>query len=92
MTRKIDNLLERLARHYGWNDRLDEEKAKSVFKSLLDETTAQTVTAINVKDGVLYVRMNNAAARSNLSYRLSSLLQQINEALGTPFLQEIRLA
>lgn len=92
MTGKIDHLIERLARHYGWNYRLDEEKAKSVFKSLLDEATAQTVTALNVKDSILYVRMNNAAARSNLSYRLSTLLQQTNQALGRPFLHEIRLA
>lgn len=92
MTGKIDHLIERLARHYGWDDRLDEEKAKSVFKSLLDDATAQTVTALNVKDSILYVRMNNAAARSNLSYRLSSLLQQTNQALGRPFLREIRLA
>lgn len=92
MTGKIDHLIERLTRHYGWDDRLDEEKAKSVFKSLLDDATAQTVTALNVKDSILYVRMNNAAARSNLSYRLSSLLQQTNQALGRPFLREIRLA
>lgn len=92
MTGKIDHLIERLARHYGWDDRLYEEKAKSVFKSLLDDATAQTVTALNVKDSILYVRMNNAAARSNLSYRLSSLLQQTNQALGRPFLREIRLA
>lgn len=92
MTGKIDHLIERLARHYGWNYRLDEEKAKSVFKNLLDEATAQTVTALNVKDSILYVRMNNAAARSNLSYRLSTLLQQTNQALGKPFLHEIRLA
>lgn len=92
MIRKIDQLLENLARHYGWEHRLDEEKAKSVFKSLLDEATAQTVTELRVQNQILYVRMNNAASRSNLSFRLSSLLDQTNQALGKPFLLEIRLA
>lgn len=92
MARKIDNLIERLARHYGWEDRLDEEKAKDMFRSLLDEATAQTVTAVNIHKGILYVQMNNAAARNNLSFHLSGILRQINQNIGKPFLREIRLA
>lgn len=91
-TKKINGLIEQLAQAYGWEDRLDEEKAKSLFQSLLDEATAQTLTAVHIQNGILYARMNNAAARNNLSYRLSELLQQVNAALGKPLLREIRLA
>ncbi|MCM1169362.1 MAG: DUF721 domain-containing protein [Bacteroides sp.] len=91
-TKKINGLIEQLAQAYGWEDRLCEEKARSLFQSLLDEATAQTLTSVQIRNGILYARINNAAARNNLSYRLSDILQQINAALGTPLLREIRLA
>lgn len=88
---KLGNLINRVARHYGWEEDLDRQKAESAFMALLDADTAQTITHLKVKENVLYVKMNNAAARSNLSYRLSELLNQVNAAVGQDLLQEIRL-
>lgn len=85
------DLIEQIARLYGWNGRLTEEKAKNVFRNLLDEPTAKSISALNIRNKILYVQTNNAAARSNLSYQTSALLQQVNSVLGQAFLKEIRL-
>lgn len=85
------DLIEQIARLYGWNERLTEEKAKNVFRNLLDEPTAKSVTGLRVHGNILYVQINNAAVRTNLSYRTSTLLQQVNSVLGQAFLKEIRL-
>lgn len=82
-------LIARIAELYGWKERLDEEKAKTVFKNLLDESTAKSIMQVSVRNRILYVRINNAAARSNLAYRTSTLVQQINSVLAYPFIEAI---
>lgn len=44
-----------------------------------------------VKDGVLHVYITSGPLKSELSFRRSSLLDEINRILGRPVLREIRL-
>lgn len=44
-----------------------------------------------VKDGVLHVYITSGPLKSELSFRRSSILDEINRILGRPVLREIRL-
>ena len=89
---RIDDLITGLSRDLGWDERLAQEKAKRIFVASIGEKTALAVTALTVRNRILHVKLDNAAARTDLSYRTSALLKEINAALGGPILESIRLS
>lgn len=83
-------LIARLARFYGWEEHLRAEQAKNIFWELVNEETTRTIASLSISNSILYVRFTNAAARQNLSFRTSEILQEINRRLGQSFLSSIR--
>lgn len=77
----LHDILRKMSGTYGWDSHLAEEHAKEVFKSLLDAKTADHLVSLFVHDGLLFARLDSAAARQELSYRKEMLRQAINEKL-----------
>lgn len=87
----IGTVLGRVIGHYEWEGRLTQEKAKKLFLKTIDPALARTVTRLQLNDGILYVRMNSAAAKENLLFDLSRIRNEINRKLGREILRDIRL-
>lgn len=85
----LHDIIETISSRYGWDSHLAEEHAKEVFKSLLDAKTADRLVSLSVHDGVLFARLDSAAARQELSYRKEMLRQSINEKLHGEVLKTI---
>lgn len=76
--------------HKG-SDYLDEQKAIQAWPKVVGPFIASHTIDLSVKNGVLYVRVDSDALRSELSYSKSLLLKNLNEKVGKEILKEIVL-
>lgn len=95
-TENIADVLQALTRQYGWEDRLDEEKARQVLLDLLDEPTRRHVLSVRFdknssRKGVCYLQTDSAAARQNLSFHLEKLKAEANRLAGAEVISSLRL-
>ena len=95
-TENVADVLQALARQYGWEDRLDEEKARQILLDLLDAPTRAHVLSVRfdknpARRGVCYLQTDSAAARQNLSFHLEKLKSEVNRLVGAEVISSLRL-
>lgn len=87
----ISEILNGVAAYYGWEEKLEEEQAKALLGSLVGETMAGHIRRVSFSKGVLYVHIENSAARNELMYRTSCIREEINRRLGRETVLSIRI-
>ncbi|MDE6493501.1 MAG: DUF721 domain-containing protein [Bacteroidales bacterium] len=87
----ISELLSGLAAYYGWEDKLEEEQAKTLFRELAGKKIDRHIRRLSFSKGVLYVHIENSAARHELMYRVGRLQEEINGRLGRQVLRAVRI-
>lgn len=85
-----DLIKEYIELHKGPNY-LDEQTAIQAWPEVVGSFIASHTIDLSVKNGVLYVRVDSDALRSELSYSKSLLLKNLNERAGKEVLNEIVL-
>ena len=95
-TENVADVLQALARQYGWEDRLDEEKARQILLDLLDAPTRAHVLSVRfdknpARRGVCYLQTDSAAARQNLSFHLENIKGEVNRLVGADVISSLRL-
>jgi predicted nucleic acid-binding Zn ribbon protein len=76
--------------HRG-SDYLDEMKAINLWPKVVGPFIASHTIDLSIRNGVLYVRVDSDALRSELSYSKSLLIKNLNEKVGKEILSEIVL-
>ena len=95
-TENVADVLQALAHQYGWEDRLDEEKARQILLDLLDAPTRAHVLSVRfdknpARRGVCYLQTDSAAARQNLSFHLENLKSEVNRLAEADVISSLRL-
>ena len=70
---------------------LDEVKVINSWPKVVGPFIASHTIDLSVKNGVLFVRVDSDALRSELSYSTSLLMKNLNEMVGREILKEIVL-
>ena len=85
-----DLIKEYIVMHKG-PDFLDEMKAVDAWPKVVGTFIASHTIDVSIKKGVLFVRVDSDALRSELSYSKSLLLKNLNERVGKDVVNEIVL-
>ncbi len=86
---KIGDALTELLDTYKLNGKLNEIKIVEGWKSTLGTMINNHTKSIKVQNGKLFVKLDNAALKNELSYSKTKLIQSLNEYVGTEVIQEI---
>ena len=70
---------------------LDEVKVINSWPQVVGPFIASHTIDLSIKNGVLFVRVDSDALRSELSYSTSLLLKNLNEMVGKEMVKEIVL-
>ena len=76
--------------HKG-SDYLDEHKAIQCWPKVVGPFIASHTIDTSIKNGVLYVRVDSDALRSELGYSKSLLIKNLNDLVGKEMVTEIVL-
>ena len=72
-------------------DYLDEVKVINAWPKVVGPFIASHTIDTSIKNGVLYVRIDSDALRSELGYSKTLLMKNLNEIVGKEILKEIVL-
>lgn len=83
--------LDALVSAYGLRERLDEQAVASFWDELAGGMVAKHTVSIKLRRGKLYIKVDSAPLRQELTFMREGLINTINGKLGRPVVQEIML-
>ena len=86
---KIGDALTELLDTYKLNGKLNEIKIVEGWKNTLGTMINNHTKTIKVQNGKLFVKLDNAALKNELSYSKTKLIQSLNEYVGAEVITEI---
>ena len=87
----LDSVLAEWIRENGLEKPLLEHRVVEQWGEILGKTIARYSRDIEIKDGMLRVRITNAALRQELFEQRFRLTQKLNDAVGGDVVKDIRL-
>ena len=87
----LDSVLAEWIRENGLEKPLLEHRIVKQWADILGKTIARYSRDIEIKDGMLRVRITNAALRQELFEQRYKLIKKLNDAVGDEVVKDIRL-
>lgn len=78
-------------RETGLEQSVLDVQIEEVWPKVMGETVKKLTRSIEVKNGVLYIRVNSAALKTQLFENRFELIKKLNEAVGAPALKDCRI-
>lgn len=78
-------------RESGLEQSVLDVQIEEVWPKVMGETVRKLTRSVEVRDGVLYVRVNSAALKTQLFENRFELIRKLNEAVGAPALKDCRI-
>lgn len=88
---KLGDLIKEFIVMHKGPDFLDEMKAVDAWPKVVGTFIASHTIDVSIRKGVLFVRVDSDALRSELIYSKSLLLKNLNERVGKDVVKEIVL-
>lgn len=87
----LKELVNQMLRAYGLGDRLDEVSLIKSWEEVVGKMIAKHTADIFFKNGVLYITLDSAPLRQELSYAKTKLIDKLNEHAGRRMVVDINL-
>ena len=78
-------------RESGLEQSVMDVQIEEVWPRVMGQTVQNLTRSIEVKDGMLIVRVNSAALKTQLFENRFELIRKLNEAVGAPALKDCRI-
>ena len=85
----LGNVLNRLLERYGLAQRAQEITALNLWPEIVGEKIARVTEARDVREGRLFVRVENSVWRNELYYIKQNIIQELNLRLGQNVIYDI---
>jgi len=89
--RKIGDIIKQLMQNPKLSDKLKKIDALSVWEEIIGEQLLKYIIEQKIFNGILYVKLNSAVVRNELSYKKSELINKINHKSGKTIITDIIL-
>lgn len=90
-TQTIGEALSAFLRESGLDKPVYEHQLMERWPEVVGEMAAKLTYKLEVRDGVLYVRLRSAALKAQLFELRHDVVRRLNEAVGTTVIHDIRL-
>ena len=87
----ISQALVAYIRESGLEQSVLDVQIEEVWPKVMGETVRKLTRSVEVRDGVLYVRVNSAALKTQLFENRFELIRKLNDAVGAPALKDCRI-
>lgn len=84
-------LINQMLRAYGLGDRMDEMSLLKSWEKVVGKMIARHTSDLYYKSGKLFITLDSAPLRQELSYAKSKLMEKLNEEAGKTMVTEIIL-
>lgn len=78
-------------RESGLEQQVLEVQMEELWPSVMGETVAKLTRSVEVKNGVLFVKVSSAALKTQLFENRFELVRKLNEAVGAEIIKDCRI-
>ncbi|MBX7202315.1 MAG: DUF721 domain-containing protein [Bacteroidia bacterium] len=86
----LADVIDHLLHQYGLSAKYREFKLLQSWAELMGPMVAKRTDEVYIRDGVLFVKLNSASLRNELSYNRSKMVELLNEAAGKQIIHDIQ--
>ncbi len=87
----IGTVIKKLLKKQNLKVRLEELNVLDYSKEVLGKNLMKYITDLSIEKNTLFIKVNSAVVRNELSYQKTNLRERINKKTGKEFLKEIVL-
>ncbi len=87
----LKQVVDQLLRAYGLGEKLDEISLVKSWEATVGKMIARHTTDIYFKNRVLYIKLDSAPLRHELSLAKSKLIERLNQQAGKRMVEDIKL-
>lgn len=87
----VGNLLLRMLKAYGIEDKYHEARAKQLWFETMGPSIAQYTQNIYVRNRKLYITISSATLRQEIAFSKEKIKHFINEGIGKEFIQAVHV-
>src|SRR5690606_41276862 len=87
----LSEAMDRLVDAYGLREKLDEQAVASLWDDLAGGMVARRTVAVKLRRGTLYIKVDSAPLRQELTYMREGLIKTINARLEREVVEKIVL-
>lgn len=87
----LSEAMDRLVDAYGLREKLDEQAVASLWDNLAGGMVARRTVAVKLRRGTLYIKVDSAPLRQELTYMREGLIKTINARLEREVVEKIVL-
>ena len=88
---KLDDAIVDFLRDSGMEKPVLEVQIEEVWPQVMGDVVTRLTRSVEVKDGVLLVRVNSAALKTQLFENRFELVRKLNEAVGAQVIKDCRI-
>lgn len=81
--------IKQLMRAYGYQKQLDKLELLKIYEEEVGHLFSNHTKEVNFKEGILYVYLDSAALKQELSYVKEGLVQKLNKKMGKTLVEKI---
>ena len=89
--RTLKDALNELLDSYHLRERVNEMRLKEHWEKIFGKTIARYTQRISVRDKKLFVTIDSASLRQELTFNKAKMIERINESIAPGFVEEIIL-
>ena len=90
-SQNIGSVIKELLDDYKLSSKLNEVHVVTAWDTVMGAAVARYTTEIFVKNRVLFVRLNHAALRQELTYGKDKIIKMLNEEVGVDVILDVKL-
>ena len=90
-TYKVGDVVRKLMDNPNLSQKLDELDALDAWKDLIGKSLIKYVSHQKIYKGKLYIKINSAVMRNELSFKKTYLIEEINSKVGKEIISDIIL-
>ena len=89
--KSMKELINQMLRAYGLGDKLDEMSLVKSWEDVVGKMIARHTTDVHYQAGTLYVSLDSAPLRQELSYAKTDLIERLNRKAGKRMVVDLHL-
>ena len=79
-----------MMKNYQLDERMRQKQVEQKWPEIVGDLIAKHTSSINISENTLFVRVNSAPLKAELSMNKSKLVSQLNESLKEEIIQDIQ--
>lgn len=87
----LKEAVDRLVDAYGLREKLDQQAVASLWDDLVGGMVARHTVTVKLRKGTLFVKVDSAPLRQELTFMREALAEKVNQRLGRTVVEKVQL-